>query len=413
MKGSGSSRPASSPRRRDVLPLRSHLSPTLVFGAAPIAAFGPSRSRSDGYPGVASRERRFWRPSTRSARRPIACHGASQTVTGGVSPARRPASWLECSPTRSSCRPGSPEVRRRDHPQAVSLFVVPCDAQGVSRIEQIPTTGHPEAEIQFDNVHVGADDLLHWNAASAGDAGARFDDGGRTLLWLLEHAATALCVQEAGACKAAVEITARYTSERRQFGKPVAEFQAVGQRAADAYVDAEGVRLTAWQAAWRLDAGLPASAEVAVAKFWADDGAQRSRPRLSALARWSGRRPRLPGAPLLPHDQAPLAHPRWNGGQPAAARGHPGVRRQVSFGLTPKLRRAQGRGPDWRGVGVALCPFTGVSQKTADDRLSQSVPSSSMQAKRSRDSGWPRKGCRRIRPTRSCTTSCCSTASHG
>jgi acyl-CoA dehydrogenase len=33
--------------------------------------------------------------------------------------------------------------------------------------------------------------------------------------------------------------------------------------------------LTAWQAAWRLDAGLPASAEVAVAKFWADDGAQR------------------------------------------------------------------------------------------------------------------------------------------
>ncbi len=48
-----------------------------------------------------------------------------------------------------------------------------------------------------------------------------------------------------------------------------------GQRAADAYVDAEAVRLTAWQAAWRLDAGLPASAEVAVAKFWADDGAQR------------------------------------------------------------------------------------------------------------------------------------------
>jgi len=44
---------------------------------------------------------------------------------------------------------------------------------------------------------------------------------------------------------------------------------------ADAYVDAEAVRLTAWQAAWRLSAGLPATAEVAMAKFWAADGGQR------------------------------------------------------------------------------------------------------------------------------------------
>jgi alkylation response protein AidB-like acyl-CoA dehydrogenase len=49
----------------------------------------------------------------------------------------------------------------------------------------------------------------------------------------------------------------------------------VGQRAADAYIDAEAIRLTAWQAAWRIDAGLPATVEVAVAKFWAADGGQR------------------------------------------------------------------------------------------------------------------------------------------
>ena len=66
-----------------------------------------------------------------------------------------------------------------------------------------------------------------------------------------------------------------YTKTREQFGKPIATFQAVGQRAADAYVDAEAIRLTAWQAAWRLSAGLPATAELAVAKFWAADGGQR------------------------------------------------------------------------------------------------------------------------------------------
>ena len=49
----------------------------------------------------------------------------------------------------------------------------------------------------------------------------------------------------------------------------------MGQRAADAYIDTEAVRLTAWQAAWRLSEGRPATEEVAVAKFWAAEGGQR------------------------------------------------------------------------------------------------------------------------------------------
>ena len=60
-----------------------------------------------------------------------------------------------------------------------------------------------------------------------------------------------------------------------QFDKPIATFQAVGQRAADAYVDTEAIRLTAWQAASRLASGLPAASEVAVAKYWAAEGGQR------------------------------------------------------------------------------------------------------------------------------------------
>ena len=78
-----------------------------------------------------------------------------------------------------------------------------------------------------------------------------------------------------GVCQEAVRLTAEYTKTRQQFDKPIASFQAVGQRAADAYIDAEAVRLTARQAAWRLDAGMPAAKEIAVAKFWAADGGQR------------------------------------------------------------------------------------------------------------------------------------------
>ena len=70
-------------------------------------------------------------------------------------------------------------------------------------------------------------------------------------------------------------MTAEYTKTREQFDRPIATFQAVGQRAADAYIDTEAIRLTAWQAIWRLSEELPATAEVAVAKFWAAEGGQR------------------------------------------------------------------------------------------------------------------------------------------
>jgi alkylation response protein AidB-like acyl-CoA dehydrogenase len=76
-------------------------------------------------------------------------------------------------------------------------------------------------------------------------------------------------------CTRAVERAAAYTSEREQFGRPVATFQAVGHRVADAYIDAEALRLTALQAAWRLAEGLPAADEVTIAKWWAADAGHR------------------------------------------------------------------------------------------------------------------------------------------
>jgi alkylation response protein AidB-like acyl-CoA dehydrogenase len=93
--------------------------------------------------------------------------------------------------------------------------------------------------------------------------------------WIVERATAAVCATMAGVAETAVRMTAEYTKTREQFDRLIATFQAVGQRAADAYIDAEAIRLTAWQAAWRLDTGLPAAAEVAVAKFWAADGGQR------------------------------------------------------------------------------------------------------------------------------------------
>ena len=111
---------------------------------------------------------------------------------------------------------------------------------------------------------VGADALL-----------GAVDDGPAIVEWLVQRSTTALALAQAGAAAASLALVAEYTKNREQFGKPIATFQAVGQRAADAYVDTEAIRLTAWQAAWRIAEGLPADKEIAVAKFWAADGGQR------------------------------------------------------------------------------------------------------------------------------------------
>ena len=83
------------------------------------------------------------------------------------------------------------------------------------------------------------------------------------------------CAVLLGTCEGALALTATYTTDRKQFGHAIATFQAVGHRAADAYIDTEAIRLTTWQALWRLDAGMEASAEVAIAKYWAAFGGQR------------------------------------------------------------------------------------------------------------------------------------------
>jgi acyl-CoA dehydrogenase len=146
----------------------------------------------------------------------------------------------------------------------LGVFIVDPTSPGVTLIRQSTTTGRPEAIVELADVQVPADRLV-----------GEGEDGAAVVNAITEYATTALCILEAGACAAALDLTAEYTKTRVQFEKPIATFQAVGQRAADAYVDTEAIRLTAWQAASRLASGLPAGAEIAVAKFWAAEGGQR------------------------------------------------------------------------------------------------------------------------------------------
>jgi len=93
--------------------------------------------------------------------------------------------------------------------------------------------------------------------------------------WVIGLATVALCALQVGVADRQLEITAAYLSEREQFDRPLGSFQAVQQRIADAYIDVQAMRWTMWQAAWKLSEGLPATEDVAIAKFWASDAGAR------------------------------------------------------------------------------------------------------------------------------------------
>jgi 3-oxocholest-4-en-26-oyl-CoA dehydrogenase beta subunit len=149
----------------------------------------------------------------------------------------------------------------------VVVAVVDPRSPGV-RIERAVTTNreiHPH--LHFQDVPVSADDLL------AGGDPAR---GSSVVMWMLQRAWTGLCALQVGVTEAAVAQTAAYLNTREQFGRPLSTFQGTMLRAADAAIDTESIRVTMWQAAWRLDHGLDAELAVCVASWFASEAGQRA-----------------------------------------------------------------------------------------------------------------------------------------
>lgn len=155
-------------------------------------------------------------------------------------------------------------VPARDANGAISVFLVPRSATGLRAERERGTNYEPFDRIVLESVTVSAEDRV-------GAAG----DGACILEWIAGRAATAYGFIQLGVLADAVRRTAQHTVERKQFGKPLAGFQAVAHRAADCYIDIEALRSTLWQAAWRLDEGLPAGNAVASAAWWTSEAGHR------------------------------------------------------------------------------------------------------------------------------------------
>ncbi len=135
------------------------------------------------------------------------------------------------------------------------VFLVDAAAPGV--------TVRPQQAV--DHADAGLLELADVPGVPLGDIGE----------WLRLRGTVGVCAQQLGVVERALELTAAYAAERKQFDHVIGGFQAVRQRLADAYVDVEAVRLTSLQAAWQLTSDIPAAEAVATAKFWAAEAGHR------------------------------------------------------------------------------------------------------------------------------------------
>jgi 3-oxocholest-4-en-26-oyl-CoA dehydrogenase beta subunit len=146
-----------------------------------------------------------------------------------------------------------------------AVFLVTPDDPGEVVVQpQRLVDGDVAGRLELTRVELADDRVLGSPAAGAEITG-----------WLVSRGTVGLCALQLGVVARALELTSEHAKNRVQFGRPIGSFQAVTQRLADAYNDVEAVRLTMWQAAWRLASGLPAETEIATAKFWAADAGHR------------------------------------------------------------------------------------------------------------------------------------------
>ena len=149
--------------------------------------------------------------------------------------------------------------------RGVSSFIVDGDqVEASSSGEKLGLHSSATVDLVVEGARVGADRLLHEERKGFTVAMATLD-GGRI----------GIAAQALGIAQAAFELSRSYALERRQFGKRIAEFQAIQWKLADMSTQIDAARLLVYRAAWLKQQGLPHTEEGAKAKLFASEVARR------------------------------------------------------------------------------------------------------------------------------------------
>jgi hypothetical protein len=153
-------------------------------------------------------------------------------------------------------------------PRGITCFLVPTDSPGFSarKIDgKLGLRAQDTAELFFDGVRVP-------DSARLGDEGTGF----KVAMSALDNGRISLAAGAVGLGQACVDASVAYASERRQFGKPLAQFQLIQELIADMAVETEAARMLAWRAAALADRGESYTLAASQAKYYASEVAVRA-----------------------------------------------------------------------------------------------------------------------------------------
>ncbi|KMS78329.1 acyl-CoA dehydrogenase [Streptomyces leeuwenhoekii] len=152
-------------------------------------------------------------------------------------------------------------------PRGITAFLVPGDAAGLSAAapeKKMGLKGSPTAQIHLDGVRVP-------DARRIGDEGQGF----AIALSALDSGRLGIAACAIGLAQAALDEAVAYATERRQFGRPIADFQGLRFMLADMATQIEAGRALYLAAARLRDAGRPFAKQAAMAKLHCTDAAMR------------------------------------------------------------------------------------------------------------------------------------------
>jgi alkylation response protein AidB-like acyl-CoA dehydrogenase len=152
--------------------------------------------------------------------------------------------------------------------KGITAFVVEHGTKGFSaskHLEKLGCRSSDTVELTFEDVRVS-------DAQRLGEIDGGFTD----TMQILDRGRISIAAMALGLGHGALEMAVRYAKDRRQFGKPIADFQAIQWMVADSKTELDAASLLTYRAAWLADQGRRYSLEASMAKLFASEAATRA-----------------------------------------------------------------------------------------------------------------------------------------
>ena len=140
--------------------------------------------------------------------------------------------------------------------EGITVLVVPRTASGVGITPLTSLARDKQSAVSFENVLVPSSSVL-----------GEVNRGWSVVKRALDRATVIHCAESVGGAQRVLEMTVAYVKQRVQFGRPIGSFQSVQHSCADMVIAIDAARLATYQALARLEYGVPADRELALAKL--------------------------------------------------------------------------------------------------------------------------------------------------